>query len=260
MRYALIVLFAFPLYAQTTPQEWFNTAATHYGSGDYAGALAAYEKARKLNYANPNQVSVRLARTYAKLGRKDEAFAELTRATAAGFSQPDLLNADDELLALRGDKRFKEVVAATVKNQKPCLASPEYRQFDYWLGEWDVLAQGNKVASSSIQLILDECVIFENYETLTHYSGKSFSIWDAATKQWQQRYVDSGGAFHTWIGGLENGQMRFLWKHDVRGTPTIDRMTYIREDADRVRQLIDTSTDDGKTWTTTFDGLYVRRK
>jgi hypothetical protein len=54
--------------------------------------------------------------------------------------------------------------------------------------------------------------------------------------------------------------MRFFRKHDVGGAPTVDRMTYIREDPDGVRQTIDTSTDDGKTWTKTFDGLYVRRK
>jgi hypothetical protein len=46
----------------------------------------------------------------------------------------------------------------------------------------------------------------------------------------------------------------------VGGTPTTDRMTYVREDADRVRQTIESSADDGKTWTKTYDGLYVRRK
>ena len=42
MRYALLFLFSFSLFAQTTPQEWFNAGATRYGSGDYAGALAAF--------------------------------------------------------------------------------------------------------------------------------------------------------------------------------------------------------------------------
>src|SRR5436305_3112888 len=239
MRYALVLLFSSSLFAQTTPQDWFNAGATRYGSGDYAGAVAAFEKARELNFPNTNQVAIRLARTYAKLGRKDDAFAELARATGGGFGRPELLNADDELLPLRGDKRFAETIAAAAKNQKPCLASPEYRQFDYWLGEWDVMVQGNKVATSSIQLILDECVIFENYTTNRIYAGKSFSIWDAATKQWQQRYVDNGGAFHTWIGGLENNQMRFFWRHDVGGVATTDRMTYNREDPDKVRQVPD---------------------
>jgi tetratricopeptide (TPR) repeat protein len=257
MRTALMLLLSLPLFAQTTAQDWFNAGASRYTAGDYAGALAAYQKSRELNYAAPNQVSIRLARTFGKLGRIDDAFAELNRAVAGGFGQPDLLNADDDLIPLRGDKRFKEVVAAALKNQKPCLNTPEYRQFDYWLGEWDVTSQGTKIASSSIQLILDDCVIFENYMTVNHaYSGKSFSLWDAKTKQWEQRYVDSGGAFHTWTGGLENGEMRFFWKHP----DSIDRMTYVKEDADHVRQVIDHSADDGKTWTNTYNGLYVRRK
>lgn len=258
MRTVLLFLLTLPLFAQTTAQDWFKTGSTRYDAGDYAGAAAAYEKARELNYAVPNQLSVRLARTYAHLGRKDDAFAELDRAVKGGFGQAELLNADDELLSLRGDKRFKDVVAAAAKNQKPCMNAPEYRQFDYWLGEWDVMsAQGQKIASSSIQLILDDCVIFENYMTANHaYSGKSFSIWDATSKKWEQRYVDSGGAFHTWTGGLEAGQMRFFWTHP----DSLDRMTYVKEDADRVRQVIDHSTDGGKTWVNTYDGLYVRRK
>src|SRR5256885_16149155 len=107
MLYTFILLFSFSLFAQTTPQDWFNTGATRYGSGDFAGALAAYQKARELNFVNSNQLSIRLARTYAKLGRKDEAFAELARATGGGFGRPELLNADDERLPLRGDKRFQ---------------------------------------------------------------------------------------------------------------------------------------------------------
>jgi hypothetical protein len=36
------------------------------------------------------------------------------------------------------------------------------------------------------------------------------------------------------------------------------RMTFFRVSADSVRQLWESSTDEGKTWTTAFDGMYVR--
>jgi len=155
------------------------------------------------------------------------------------------------------------LVAASVSaqtNEHACTA-PEYRQFDYWLGEWDVQANGKKIARSSIQLILDDCVIFENYEALRGYSGKSFSIYDAAHKRWEQRYVDTTGAFHEWTaGGLQNGVMTFIWNRTRNGQKTLGRMTYTKEGPDRVRQILEDSTDEGKTWTRTYNGLYIRRK
>lgn len=37
------------------------------------------------------------------------------------------------------------------------------------------------------------------------YAGNSFSMYDAAHRRWPQRYVDTGGDFHEWVGGLNNG-------------------------------------------------------
>lgn len=201
------------------------------------------------------------ARAAAKNGKLDEAFKLLKQLTDLGFSAPEALNADNEFLPLRADPRWTPTIVAARKNAHPCVGLPEYRQFDYWLGDWNVEVGGQRIATSSINVILDDCVIFENYHALRGYEGKSFSIWDAITKRWEQRYVDTTGAFHEWKGGLENGQMRFLWRHnDAAGHPQLDRMTYAKEGPDKVRQLLENSTDDGKTWSPTFDGMYIRRK
>jgi hypothetical protein len=37
-------------------------------------------------------------------------------------------------------------------------------------------------------------------------------------------------------------------------------MTFFNRGADEVRQLIEQSSDDGKTWTVTFDGTYRRKR
>jgi hypothetical protein len=200
-------------------------------------------------------------RAAAKAGKVDESFAALKQLTDNGFNSPEVLNADNDLLALRTDPRWAETIAAARRNAHPCTMAPEYRQFDYWLGEWSVEVNGQKIATSSIQLILDECVVFENYHTQRGYEGKSFSVYDVAKKHWEQRYVDTTGASHEWVGGLEGDRMRFLWRHNgTDGKPVVDRMTYVKEGSEKVRQLIETSADDGKTWTTTFDGLYTRRR
>lgn len=141
--------------------------------------------------------------------------------------------------------------------QHPCRNAPEYRQFDFWIGEWDVEVKGTVRARSSIQLILDDCVIFENYDR-DNYSGKSFSSYVAESKTWKQHYVDSKGEISIWSGRLEGDRMIFISRNDAG--KIVQRMTYSRTGADRVRQLIETTTDDGKSWKPSFDGTYLRRK
>lgn len=53
--------------------------------------------------------------------------------------------------------------ATPANRPKPCTTRPEYRQFDFWIGEWDVQAGGNQAGTNSVQLILGDCVIFENW-------------------------------------------------------------------------------------------------
>lgn len=142
----------------------------------------------------------------------------------------------------------------------PCRDAPEYRQFDFWIGEWDVENGGKRTARSSIQLILDGCVIFENFDADGGYSGKSLSAWDAGEKRWEQHYTDTNGSSRYWVGAMEGEKMVMTTEFERGGTNVINRMTYSKEKPDRVRQLIEVSIDGGKTWKAGFDGMYVRRK
>jgi hypothetical protein len=206
-------------------------------------------------FAQTPREQISIMRDYARAGDKEKAFAILERLAKNGFGAVNMLNADDDLVPLRSDPRWKAALVEMDRNAHPCRFSPEFRQFDYWLGEWDVEIGGQKLAKSSVQLILDDCVIFENYTDSRGYAGKSFSLYDTSSKKWEQRYVDTGGALHHWSGGLDHGAMSFRWDHDN----TFNRMTYTKEGPDRVRQILETS-NDGKAWTRTYDGLYIRRK
>src|SRR5712691_13226702 len=56
----------------------------------------------------------------------------------------------------------------------PCAKRAEKRQFDFWVGEWAVQTpDGNPAGDSSVQLILDRCVVFENWRGKKGYNGKS---------------------------------------------------------------------------------------
>ena len=243
----------------TTPQEYFQLGIARHDAGDYAAARDALEKAQELKHPAPIQLPLRLARTYARLGEREQAFAHLKTAIDRGYGQTEQLNAENDFLSLREDPRWPELVAAARRNQHPCRNAPEYRLFDFWLGEWDVEANGQKIARSSIQLILDECVIFENYEA-GGYSGKSLTAWDAGEQRWEQHYTDTAGGSRYWLGKFEDGKLVMLTEFERQGAKVTNRMTYSKEGPDRVRQRIETSLDGGKTWAPGYDGLYVRRR
>ena len=261
--HALLLLLLLAAQADPTDaQGWFTLAAQRHEAGDYRGALAAFDKAAELGFQPRPLLNHRRARALVRSGANEDAIQLLQQMVAGGYSQAEALNGENDFLAIRADKRWKELVDAARKNQHPCANAAEYRKFDYWLGEWDVEIGGQKNGRSSIQLILDDCVIFENFWMTAGapYAGKSFSIWDATEKRWEQQYVDTTGRSSTWLGAVEGDRVVFYLRGQGPTPSTVNRMSYIREGADSVRQLIEVSTDDGKTWTPGFNGLYTRRK
>ncbi len=146
---------------------------------------------------------------------------------------------------------------------KPCIA-PENRQFDFWLGSWNVVNPKDQTAGSSeIQSILGGCVLLENWNGARGLSGKSFNIYDADAKKWHQTWVDSSGSMLLLDGEFREGRMVLSGTHRGPGKEAaVERITWARigGDPDRVRQLWESSTDGGKTWKVSFDGTYIRRK
>jgi len=157
------------------------------------------------------------------------------------------------------------LVLAPVLNaqqQAPCKQSPEFRQFDFWIGEWEVRnPKGEKVGDSSIQLIINDCVIFENYTGVKGYTGKSFNIYNAPLKKWQQFWVDSQGGVLEFSGSATPDKLEYKAVSTQQDGKTLHhRMTFFDMPDKTVRQLWEQSTDGGKQWATVFDGTYVKKK
>jgi hypothetical protein len=78
----------------------------------------------------------------------------------------------------------------------PC-ARAEYRQFDFWIGSWDVYPTGGRqlVAHSLIESVYNRCGLRENWMPLkTQNSGGSLNIYVSGEKLWRQTWIDSSGA------------------------------------------------------------------
>lgn len=260
-------------------QDWQNAAAAyekivviedanagaHYRLGlsllNLNNNAAAQPHLEKAFAISPNPFfAMALARVYARTGNKDKAYEVLDKILAMGGIAPETLEAEKDFAAFKDETRFKEFVHKSDLAVNPCKASPNFRQLDFWIGEWDAKnTQGVTVGSSSIQLILGQCVIFENWTTPVS-SGKSFNIFDATDGKWHQNWVDDRGTNTHYVGELKDGKMVYVAETVKGGVKTLAKMTFSKLPNGDVRQFGENSTDEGKTWTTAFDLLYVRKK
>lgn len=142
----------------------------------------------------------------------------------------------------------------------PCKGA-EYRQFDFWIGDWDVTTPDGKPAGTNlIKPILNGCVLHESWKGRGNFTGESFNVYDSRRKVWHQTWVDGTGGALMMDGKFENGSM-ILSDRDVAGKAdrnAINEITWTPNADGSVRQLWRTSADGGKTWVTAFDGKYVK--
>ena len=137
---------------------------------------------------------------------------------------------------------------------------PEARQFDFWVGEWEVTGpKGKVVGQSRIELILHDRVIQEHWTGAGGFAGSSLNVYDASAKTWRQFWTDQTGGVLQLTGGIVDGSMVLESTTTADGTTTIDRITWTPNADGTVRQHWEKSTDDRATWTTAFDGLYRRK-
>ena len=142
-----------------------------------------------------------------------------------------------------------------------CLSDERYRQFDFWIGEWDVLnAEGHLMGTNSITQELGKCVLQESWTGAKGGTGKSFNYFDPKNGTWNQLWVNAFGGHTVYTGAFSEGSMRFegtLVAPD--GSTKLSRMTFTPLEDGRVRQYIEESTDGGASWSAGFDGYYVRK-
>ncbi len=147
----------------------------------------------------------------------------------------------------------------------PCAADTAWRELDFWLGEWDVLAGGRRAGTNRIARVLGGCAIMEHWTDAGGREGKSLFYYQPITAEWKQVWVtDRAGV----VGGLKEkalverlagGALRFQGEIPMpNGGSYLDRTTLTPLPDGRVWQLIEVSRDRGRTWQTSFDAEYVR--
>ena len=114
---------------------------------------------------------------------------------------------------------------------------------------------GKTAGTSRVERILDGCVVMENWTGVPGpYQGKSFNTYNPADGTWTQHWVDSTGASVLMNGKFEGRNLVYTREFVRRdGKPTRARMTFFNLEDGRVRQFVEQSMDEGRTWTPQID-------
>ena len=125
----------------------------------------------------------------------------------AGFWSQQSFVADKDLENVRQETRF----AKLAERAKPPAKRTAYRQFDFWIGSWEVVGRTGK--------------------KIGHYSG-----------------------------AFQDGKMQLVGERILaNGQKGLTRVSFTPLPGNQVQQFIEQSPDNGKTWTTYFNGTYVRK-
>lgn len=143
----------------------------------------------------------------------------------------------------------------------------EQRQFDFWVGVWDVEWPGNKPTqiehgTNTIRRVLDGCVVEEDFSggKDTHLRGKSHSIFLPRVHQWKQTWVDNEGSYLDFTGEFKDGQMILTREASAPdGSRFLQRMVWKNIKYSEFDWSWEKSEDNGKSWQVVWP-IHYRRK
>jgi tetratricopeptide (TPR) repeat protein len=247
--------------------QWYRLGFACFNLGNYDGALSSYKKALESNASPQLQTYLysRIARVYASENDHEKTLESLDKAITAGYFNFNEMDTLKEFSHLQQNEKFKELRNKAYAKAYPCTADPKAREFDFWVGEWNAYPTGSNVLAghSVIQIVSGGCMILENWTSaVAPFNGKSMNFIDESTGKWEQVWVGSnGGGANFFVNGeYRDSAMRFDFEQtDPKGNKLNGRFTFFNQRPNQIRQLNETSPDNGKTWNTVYDFTYIRK-
>ncbi|BAX82001.1 hypothetical protein [Labilibaculum antarcticum] len=142
-------------------------------------------------------------------------------------------------------------------------ATSKHRQFDFWLGEWDVYTNDELVGHNTVNLLQDGYLLQENWVSeKENFTGTSYSFYNDKIDQWQQIWVDKNGNNLLLKGAFEKGEMVLSSSTDsyMGEDQSLHRISWIIMPNGDVKQIWESTIDDGKIWSIQFEGVYKKKK
>lgn len=134
----------------------------------------------------------------------------------------------------------------------------EARQFDFWLGDWDIFIGSTRTIGDIKSFgVGGGIAILENYAA---GFGTSVSVYSVKEQKWYQTWYDQDQLLIEASGRFENDRM-VLVGQDLRtntGAKLTGRLSWFNITANDYRFTYELSSDGGQTWQSNFASHHVR--
>ena len=150
-------------------------------------------------------------------------------------------------------------MAKTGEQARPC-SSESAREFDFWVGEWDVTWGEKATGTNTIRSILDGCAIVEEFDAPTEdFHGTSVSCYNVKRGRWEQMWADNAGNCWQFTGGMDGDDMVLSTREVEDGRDVVLRMVFFEIKPDQFDWRRERSADQGATWQELWRIHYRRR-
>lgn len=143
-----------------------------------------------------------------------------------------------------------------------CQSAP-YKQFNFWVGEWEVLdTNSNVIGHNSILKKENNCLIHENWKSTKGFTGESFNYFDSSDSTWNQLWIGQQGNILK-LKGKYNDNLKSMVLSDKHSNPNgniINEITWTKTEKGNVIQTWKTFNTLEKKEQIIFKGIYQRVK
>ncbi len=142
----------------------------------------------------------------------------------------------------------------------PACDGGAYDDFDFWLGTWEVTANGQRAGTNVITKEEKGCLLIERWTSASGGTGQSYNYYDPSTEVWRQVWVSQGFTID-YEGGLdEDGQMKLegLLSPRTGGEARPFRGRWTPNDDGSVQQTFWLQNGETGEWELWFDGHYTK--
>lgn len=146
-----------------------------------------------------------------------------------------------------------------------CENNKGFDDWDFWVGEWNVYTNNEArtfAGTNSITKHYNNCLVKELWVDRTGNGGFSVNYYNPVKEEWRQVWVSNGYSID-YTGGLnEAGAMALegeIYSY-ASGVKAKFRGTWTPEENGDVIQHFSAHNAENDTWTTWFEGRYVRKE
>lgn len=145
-----------------------------------------------------------------------------------------------------------------------CEQSEKHREWDFWVGDWDVVSNDSArttAGTNSIQSMHAGCMLLETWNSAGGGAGSSLNYYDPVRDEWRQLWVapayviDIAGGLNDEGSMVLEGELRTFQTQQT--SPFRGTWTLIEEDV--VRQFFEIVNPQTGEWAPWFDGLYLKK-